>query len=176
MVFLTNGHYMEHYNDVIVPYRCPDGLLIQKLENGYYLYDNIMMYDTKLPQVRETANGEIVCYPACNRVGTYEKSSVFFLLITVTQNTNHYTINLKKDEYIVGNRILSKIHIARYANYDNTVWKWFDIEKPYCVHLMDNKMCSFKVAPTQYIQLEKRTYVVNHVQQGETKVSPLPPS
>jgi hypothetical protein len=138
-----NGDYMEYYNHEVFPAKLDYGLWIKKLENGYYIYNNESMfsYDVKLVTQPEPQ---------------YEKSSVYFLSITLLQNGTQFNIKLKRDEYIVGNELLSKVHIARYSKYDG--WWRFNTKLPYVIQIMDNRMNVFNIDHTNAIILEKKTY------------------
>ena len=142
-----NGDYMEYYNHQVFPSKALYGLWIEKLDNGYYIYNNNNMfsYDIKLivqPQPR------------------YEKSSIYFLSILLLQNDTQFNIILKRDEYIVGNEILSKTFIARYSKYNG--WWRFDTKLSYDIQIMDNKLNVFNINDNNAIVLDKKIYSIIH--------------
>jgi hypothetical protein len=138
---LDNNIYSDYYDNIITPYKTNWGLFIEKLQNGYYLYNNEFTF--------------------LNNYTQYEKSSVFFLSITLIQNNLIININLKKNEYIVGNNLLSKIHIIRYIKYNN-IWNniFFDINIPYKIEIIDSKMNKIEINEKQCILLDKHKFVV----------------
>ena len=141
----NDDEYYEHYDNNIVPYKNNWSLFIQKLDNGCYLYNNELFFGSSYIQ------------PI--------KSSVFFLSITVKQNNFTFNINLKKNEYIVGNNILSKLHILRYIKY-NCLFNYnnFNINNPYKIIIMDSKMNTTEINAKQYILIDKTTYKVCNLQ------------
>jgi ABC-type transport system involved in Fe-S cluster assembly fused permease/ATPase subunit len=151
--FNNNNKYVEYYNEDNIDYHnnyitkpiTTTMLCIQRLpiggttignNDGFYLYNN------------EVANA------------THEKSSVFFFTITLIQKKLHQEIILKKDEYIIGNQLLSKLHILRYVKYNGITG--FTHDEPYVIEIMDNKFNIFNINQTQYVLLKgKHTYEIH---------------
>jgi hypothetical protein len=147
LAYFAGNKYDEQYLDYGTPYKTRWALWIEKLDNGFYLYNNTPLLQNGGDS---SDNGE----PNCQI--KWQRSMVFFFSITVSQGDNEYTITLKKDEYIVGNTILSSLHIMRYAKYNN--WhNWCDIE-PYTITIMDNKMKTVELNRNQAILLAKMKY------------------
>jgi hypothetical protein len=141
-----DGHYWELYDRVSVPYIHPSVLTIEMCSNG-------------MRHIRFIED------PTCDQPC---QSSVFFLSIVVTQHGREYHIRLRKNEYCVGNSLLSRHHIARYAQYDFW-WTWwrFRWNEPYIVSVFDRYMNTCHVTHTQHVILDKKTY---HIQ--EINISP----
>lgn len=143
-----DGKYYEYYYHKVEYYDENSILYIQKINNQYYLYDN-ELYNNKMSyEITEKIN----------------RSSIFFLSITILQNDLVFDIKLKKSECIIGNKLFSKKHIARYINYDNK-WKWirFNIHKPYKIILIDYNMNKNIINEKQYIILYDMYYTCNDI-------------
>lgn len=150
LVILNNNIYYEFYDDNIIPYKNNNSLLyIQKLQNGYYLYNNELTFN-KLEKQNELTFNKL-------EEIKYERSSIFFLSITLIQNNINFNIHLKKNEYIVGNKLFSKQHIVRYIKYE-VWWNWirFNIKKSYKISIIDTKMNIIEINDNQLILLDKK--------------------
>ena len=139
--FDKKGSYNEYYyGDMTLSeqYRFGDGdkLWITQLPNGYYLYNNT-----------NTQN---------------KKSSVYFLTIVILFDDGmQQEIKLKKNEYIVGNLILTPLHILRYLKYNSNGGNCgFTNNTPFSIELMDNKLKVFKIRNGESILLDNTTYSV----------------
>jgi hypothetical protein len=151
LVYLNDKNkYAEYYNDEELNASAINAsainasfstLWIQRLpETGFYLYNNNIA-TTITTAATTTAT-----------TATHEKSSVYFFTITLIQNNLNQEIKLKKDEYIIGNQLLSRLHILRYINYNNITG--FAHDKPYIIEIMDNKFNIFQINNTHYILLD----------------------
>jgi hypothetical protein len=144
----NNNIFFDFYDKNILYYKNNWSIYVEKLENGFYLYNNQLLIDgtTKF----------------------FEKSSINFLLIILIQNNNKYNILLKNNEYIVGNIILSKIFICRYFKYNYlSNFKYFNIKIPYIIKIIDNNINNIEINENQSILLNKNDYsIIPLLQQG----------
>jgi hypothetical protein len=150
LVYLDeNGLYNEFYGSPVSKIAqygvesCAKLWIVRSI-NGHYLYNNSAMTIT-----------DIVSSP----LPQPEKSSVYFLTIVVIfdDGNNTLEIKLKKDEYIVGNRLLMPLHILRYMKHNGLTDKKLE---NYTIEIMDNSMNIFQINNRQCILLDKRTFRV----------------
>lgn len=156
LAYYRNDKYEERYIDYgslggLTEKLCKTrwALFIEKLDNGFYLYNN---NNPLLQNGDDGDDGNNKCSD------DYKKSLVFFFSIVISQGDNEYEMILKKDEFIVGNQLLTPLHIMRYAKYNN--WKNWRDNEPYTITIMDNKIKTVELNCNQAILLEKMKYAI----------------
>jgi len=97
-----------------------------------------------------------------NHTANPEPSNVKFLTVEFQQDGMKKHIRVKKGEYMVGNNLFTPLFLMNYAHLDNSAWiPWVpDLDMPYNVSLIDNKMKTTILKRNQFIVLHKTHYVV----------------